>query len=89
MNVNNKWTTTKGTTAILSAAVVIGAAMVLVFSLSQEAQALTQSQRDRLADRLDALADRAEAKGFADQAAQLRALADRIRGGGGGCTGCG
>jgi hypothetical protein len=48
------------------------------------------SQRDIIADRLDAAGDRAEARELDEKAAQLRALADRIRGGddcGFGCCG--
>ena len=40
----------------------------------QEAQALTQSQREKIADRLDATADRIQGIVFAEKAVQLRVL---------------
>jgi hypothetical protein len=61
-----------------------------VFSLSRQAQALTESRKDRIADRLEVAVavDRLESRGLAEpeQAAQLQALAEDIRTGDGGPT---
>jgi hypothetical protein len=85
--------TTKATTAILqSATVVLSVAVIFLALLSpllsqQEAEAayglLSPSDRDRVADRLEALADDVDAKGFDELAAKLRAEAAEARAGGG------
>jgi hypothetical protein len=92
MRTRRKITTTKATTAIISSTIVLSAAMVFIALLSpllsqQEAEAayglLSPSDRDRVTDRLEDIADSAEARGFDELAAQLRAEAAEARAGGG------
>jgi hypothetical protein len=92
MQTRRKITTTKATTTIISSTIVLSAAMVFLALLSplllqQEAEAayglLSPSDRDRVADRLEDIADRAEARGFDDLADKLRAEAAEARAGGG------
>ena len=87
-------TITKATTAIISSTIVLSAVMVLALLLAsppisqQEAEAayglLSPSDRDRVADRLEDIADSVEARGGLDElAGKLRAEADEARAGGG------
>jgi hypothetical protein len=55
-----------------------------MFSLSQEASALSQIQRERIAAGLDAAGDRAEARGHTELAARFHAVADSLLSGDGG-----
>ena len=85
-------TITKATTAIISSTIVLSAVMVLALLLAsppisqQEAEAayglLSPSDRDRVADRLEDIADSVEARGGLDElAAKIRAEADEARDG--------
>ena len=85
-------TITKATTAIISSTIVLSAVMVLALLLasppiSQQEAAyglLSPSDRDRVADRLEDIADSIEARGgFDDLADKLRAEAAEARAGGG------
>ena len=73
---------------ILSAILVVGAAAVLFFSLSQEAQAQTNPTLVKGIANLNRAADRTDEAGESDVATQLRAIAEEL-GGGDVCPQCG